>query len=306
MPILQHDKKFGVVNAAPDAYCDPSRHVNGRAQDMSNLAVQVAPWGVLMCKVLALLVLLSLSLYSCALRAQTTNASITGGVMDPSKAAIPDAKVGAVNAGTNFRYESATNTAGVYALASLPPGTYRIEVEKSGFKKLIRPEVILHVQDALAIDFEMAVGSVSDTVTVQAGAPLVNTTSATVSTVLDQTFVENMPLNGRSFQTLIMLTPGVVVTQTAFDDQGQFSVNGQRADANYFTVDGVSANFGVTGYPPLVQAAGGALPALTAVGGTNSLVSVDAMQEFRVQTSSFAPEFGRTPGGQAPNRYGNL
>jgi hypothetical protein len=75
-------------------------------------------------------------------------------------------------------------------------------------------------------------------------------------------------------------------------------VNGQRPDANYLTVAGVSANFGVTGYGPLVQTAGGALPALSALGGTNSLVSVDAMQEFRIQTSSFAPEFGRTPGGQ--------
>ena len=125
-----------------------------------------------------------------------------------------------------------------------------------------------------------------------------NTESGTVSTVIDHTFVENLPLNGRSFQTLIMLTPGVVVTATAFDDQGQFSVNGQRADANYFTVDGVSANFGVTAYFPMVQARGGALPALSAPGGTNSLVSVDAMQEFRIQTSSFAPGFGRTPGGQ--------
>jgi len=75
-------------------------------------------------------------------------------------------------------------------------------------------------------------------------------------------------------------------------------VNGQHADANYFTVDGVSANFGVTGYGPMVQTASGALPALSASGGTNSLVSVDAMQEFRIQTSSFAPEFGRTPGAQ--------
>ena len=154
------------------------------------------------------------------------------------------------------------------------------------------------MQDVLDIDFEMPVGSASESITVEAGAPLVNTESGTVSTVTDRTFAENLPLNGRSLQTLIMLTPGVVVTATAFDDQGQFSVNGQRADANYFTVDGVSANFGVTGYFPLVQTASGPLPALSTSGGTNSLVSIDAMQEFRVQTSSFAPEFGRTPGGQ--------
>src|SRR5262249_47197112 len=161
------------------------------------------------------------------------------------------------------------------------PGLYRIEIEKPGFKKLIKPDVILHVQDALEIDFEMTLGSVSETITVEGGAPLVNSESGTVSTVIDRTFVENLPLNGRSFQTLISLTPGVVLTPTAFNDQGQFSVNGQRADANYFTVDGVSANFGVTGYVALVQTAGGALPALSASGGTNSLVSVDAIQEFR-------------------------
>src|SRR5262249_49804487 len=151
------------------------------------------------------------------------------------------------NAGTNVRYETTSNGSGEYSLASLPPGPYSIEIEKSGFKKLIQSEVILHVQDALEINFEMTVGSVSDTVTVEAGAPLANTESATVSTVVDRTFVENLPLNGRSFQTLITLTPGVVVTATRFDDQGQFSVNGQRADSNYFMVDGVSANFGVTG-----------------------------------------------------------
>jgi len=231
-------------------------------------------------------------------RGQSTNGSITGRVTDPSYAVITDARITAVNIGTNFRYGTATNNSGEYYLTNLPPGSYNLEVEKTGFKKLLRPGVVLHVQDAPAIDFEMTLGPSKESVTVEAGAPLVNTSDATVSTVVDQTFVENMPLNGRSFQTLIMLTPGVVVTQTAPDDQGQFSVNGQRTDANYFTVDGVSANFGVTGYPPLVQAAGGALPALTALGGTNSLVSVDAMQEFRVQTSSFAPEYGRTPGGQ--------
>jgi len=242
--------------------------------------------------------LLLLVLFPAALRAQSTNASLTGRITDSTKAAIADAKIAAVSTATNVRYEISSNASGEYYLPNLPPSAYQLEIEKTGFKKLIKPGVMLHVQDALEINFEMTVGSVSETITVESGAPLVNTESATVSTVIDRTFVEGLPLNGRSFQTLIMLTPGVVVTPTAFNDQGQFSVNGQRADANYFTVDGVSANFGVTGFFPLLQSGSGALPALTASGGTNSLVSVDALQEFRIQTSSFAPEFGRTPGGQ--------
>ena len=252
---------------------------------------------VIMYRALVLPFVLLLS-FSVVLRAQSTNASLTGRITDPSKALIVDAKVAAISGGTNIHYETATNSSGEYNLANLPPNSYRIEIERQGFKKLVKPDVLLHVQDALEIDFEMTVGSLSDTITVDAGAPLVNTESATVSTVVDRTFVENLPLNGRSFQTLITLTPGVVLTVTSSSDQGQFSVNGQRADANYFTVDGASANFGVIGNTTLVQTAGGALPALSASGGTNSLVSVDAMQEFRVQTSSFAPEFGRTPGGQ--------
>jgi len=232
------------------------------------------------------------------LRAQSTNASLTGRVTDPSKGSVANAPIAAISADTNVHYGTVTKASGEYHLANLPPGTYRIEIEKPGFKRLIKPDLVLHIQDALEIDFEMTLGAVSETITVEAGAPLVNTESDTVSTVVDRTLVENLPLNGRSFQTLITLTPGVVLTAAVFDDQGQFSVNGQRADANYFTVDGVSANFGVTGYLAMVQTATGALPALSASGGTNSLVSVDAMQEFRMQTSSFAPEFGRTPGAQ--------
>jgi Carboxypeptidase regulatory-like domain/TonB dependent receptor len=229
---------------------------------------------------------------------QSTNASLAGRITDPANALIVAAKVTAISAGTNIRYEDTTNDSGEYRFASLPPAFYHLEVEKSGFKKLIKPGVVLHVQDALRIDLQMTLGDVSETVTVESGAPLVNSESGTVSTVINRTFVDNIPLNGRSFQTLIQLTPGVVLTPSTFNDQGQFSVNGQRADANYFTVDGVSANFGVTGFIAMMQSASGALPALSASGGTNSLVSVDAMQEFRIQTSSFAPEFGRTPGGQ--------
>ena len=194
--------------------------------------------------------------------------------------------------------EVATGSGGSYSFSSVRPARYRMEVEKSGFKVIRLTGMTVNVQENLQENFKLNVGNVSESITVEADAVNVNMTDGTVSTLIDRHFAENLPLNGRSFQTLIMLTPGVVVTATAFDDQGQFSVNGQRADANYFTVDGVSANFGVTGYFPLVQSAGGALPALSVSGGTNSLVSVDAMQEFRVQTSSFAPEYGRTPGGQ--------
>ena len=231
-------------------------------------------------------------------QAQSTNASLAGRITDPANALIVDAKVAAISAETNLRYEKLTNGSGEYHLANLPPNSYRLEIEKPGFKKLIKPNVILHVQDALRIDLQLTLGDVSETVMVESGAPLVNTESAMVSTVINRGFVDNIPLNGRTFQTLIQLTPGVVLTPSTFNDQGQFSVNGQRADANYFTVDGVSANFGVTGFIAMMQSASGALPALSASGGTNSLVSVDAMQEFRIQTSSFAPEFGRTPGGQ--------
>src|SRR5258708_2880249 len=134
--------------------------------------------------------------------------------------------------------------------------------------------------------------------TVQGGATLVNTENATVSTVVDRQFAENLPMNGRSFQTLIQLTPGVVVVPTNVVDAGQFSVNGQRAASNYWMVDGVSANVGVSSGAVPGNGFGGTLASFSALGGTNSLVSVDAMQEFRIQTSTYAPEFGRTPGGQ--------
>src|SRR5258708_31214954 len=114
--------------------------------------------------------------------------------------------------------------------------------------------------------------------------------------MVNQQFVDNVLLNGRSFQSLIALAPGVVFTSLD-NGAGQFTVNGKRSNANYFMVRGVSANFGVQ-VAFLGQAVSGAIPAFTAQGGTNGFVSVDDMQEFRIQTSSYEAEFGRTPGGQ--------
>src|SRR5215468_4788632 len=98
------------------------------------------------------LLLLSLTSNLCA---QSTNASLTGRIIDPSHALIVDAKVTAIIDGANVRYETTTNDAGEYYLPNLPPNTYRIEIEKTGFKRLVKSAVVLHVQDALEIDFEM-------------------------------------------------------------------------------------------------------------------------------------------------------
>src|SRR5262249_9570546 len=191
-----------------------------------------------------------------------------------------------------------TNAQGEYVLTNLPPGAYQVEADKTGFRRLIRPNVVVHVGDALTLDFELVLGAITDTVTIEAGAPLLDTTSASVSTVVDRTFVGNLPLNGRSFQSLLWMTPGVVLTPATSTSPGQFSVNGQRSDANYFLVDGVSANVAIAiGTQLAVQGAGSA-PGLSAQGGTNSLVSVEALQEFRIESSTYAPEFGRMPGGQ--------
>ena len=243
---------------------------------------------------LAFLILVS---FPSVLRAQSTNACLTGRITDPSKGSVADAKIAASRNDTNVRYETTSNSSGEYYLTNLPPGPYQIEIEKPGFKKLIKPDVTIHVQDAIEINFELSLGSTSQTITVEANTLDVNTTDATVSTLVDNRFVENMPLNGRSFSGLIDLTPGVVLVPTSFYEQGQFSVNGQRPDANYFMVDGVSANFG-TPTASFGQGGTGQLPATNAFGGMSNLVSLDALQEFRIQTSTYAPEFGRTPGAQ--------
>src|SRR5260370_16792881 len=169
-------------------------------------------------------------------------------------------------------------------------------VRKPGFKEIGIKEFQLYVQDKLEQNFSLEVGAVSEMGKVKGRIRFVNTSDGSVSTVIDRQFVENIPLNGQSFNTLMLLTPGVVIVPySGTDTPGQFSVNGQRTDGNYFRVDGVGANFGtsITGF-----AGAGGTQALNAYGGTASLGSVDALQEVRVQTSSFSPEYCRTPGGQ--------
>src|SRR6266704_292587 len=236
--------------------------------------------------------------FACGVVGQTETATVSGLVTERTGAAVPGAEMRLLSVERGTDTTTTTNDAGIYVFPTVHPGQYQISVQKQGFKQVDLLGLIVNVQAHIEQNFRLEVGSVSESVTVEGGAPVMSTESATVSTVVDRQFAENLPMNGRSFQTLIQLTPGVVLTPASFSSQGQFSVNGQRPDGNYFTVDGASANVGISAGLGLPQSAGGALPGLSASGGTNSLVSIDAMQEFRVQTSAFAPEFGRTPGGQ--------
>jgi len=230
--------------------------------------------------------------------AQMETATLSGVVQDPKGAVVPDVDVVATRIETGTSMTTKTNGAGIYFFTGLMPGHYHLQVRKPGFKEIAIKSFELLVQDKLEQNFSLEIGSVSESVTVNADDLHMNTTDASVSTVIDQRLMRELPLNGRSFQSLFQLTPGVTVTPTNVQSEGQFSVNGQRTNANYFTIDGASANANIVPSFQGPQTFGGSLPAFSALGGTNSLVSVDAVREFAVQTSSYAPEFGRSPGAQ--------
>ena len=247
-----------------------------------------------------LCVIVCLVAFALSTVAQAPLATVTGRVLDPNGAIIIEVTVTASNVATGIQVTTHTNEQGIYYFTNLDPGNYEFVVTKIGFAAIRKPGIALHVADTVSMNFAMKVGAINETVTVEGGAPLVNTENAAVSTVIDRKFVEGLPLNGRSFNTLLQLTPGVIIGQQPVSgaSPGQFSISGQRTSANNFSVDGVSANFGVSSYPVPGNSGTGSAQAFSASGGTSSLASVDALQEFRIETSSFAPEFGRSPGGQ--------
>jgi hypothetical protein len=230
------------------------------------------------------------------LSGQTATATLNGVVVDSSGAAIPDARVTTVNRSTGIS-RTMTTTDGAFTVSSVPPGRYDVTAERDGFQKAELLDVVLEVGDRVSLRITLQLGSVADAVTVTAETPRIRTTPG-VATVIDRAFVENLPMNGRTFQSLIQLTPGAVPTTATTTQQGQFSVNGSRESTNALNVDGVAANLGVSGSGANFNGASGQFGGFNAVGATSSLVSLEAMQEFTVQTSGFAPEYGRTPGGQ--------
>jgi hypothetical protein len=238
-------------------------------------------------------------------RGQFSAATVVGVVQDSSKAGITDAKLKLINTQTGTENDSATNQSGGFLLPGVIPGAYTLQIERDGFATTQVNGIKLDAGDIRNLLIRMKVGAVTETVNVDASELTMNETDASVSTVVDRKFISAIPLNGRSLQDLLSMTPGIVTqnpqaaTQSGSQTQGDFSVNGQPTDFNSFFVDGVAANVH-SGLSPGNSRSGatGSISGLTALGTTQSLVSVDALQEFRVLSSTYSAEYGRTPGGQ--------
>lgn len=238
----------------------------------------------------------ALILLSCGAAWAQTKAQLSGFVRDRSGAVIREAAVSVVHMETGTRRSARSNGEGFYAVSSLAPGSYKVTVRKPSFQTLVRMSVPLQATEAGRFDFILDIGSMQEAITVEGTAPMLNSDDASSGVQMSYQPAETLPLNGRGLQGLVELAPGVLATPANAGEAGQFSTNGQRPNTNYFTVDGVSANNGVSGSGLPGQFSGGALPSMTAIGSLHNLASLGELQELRVQTSTFAPESGRLPG----------
>src|SRR6202522_94811 len=220
------------------------------------------------------------------LQSQSADASLTGRITDPNKAVIAGATVIVINSATGIHYEGLTNEIGTYYVSNLPPGQYRIEVEKLGFKAVIESGVVLHVQDALEVNFEMMLGWASESVTVEGEESPIDTESSTVGTVVEQRKANELPLNGRNVFNLIVLAPSVVPQGSSTGTPvgvnpfgwGNYQVSGSFGNQSAEYLDGQPLNIGYINLPVLIP-------------------TQDSIQEFKVQTSNLGAEWGRFSGG---------
>ena len=230
-----------------------------------------------------LLALAVLVLSASLLRAQVDTGSITGVITDPSGAIVGGAKVTLTNEGTGTTLSTTTGSNGVFDFSPVRIGNYKLEVVSTGFKTAIRTHVVVEVSARVAQDFTLQTGAVNETVEVTTTAPVLQSQDASVGQVVDQRNVNNLPLNGRNFTFLAQLAAGVNSPQADTRGNaasGAFSANGNRPAQNNYMLDGIDNNSDTVDF----------------LNGTNFVVlpPVDAIQEFKVQTSGFSAEFGRS------------
>lgn len=221
----------------------------------------------------------------CARVAWCSDARLSGLLEDQSGSVVPNALVTVRNEQTGSRRTTQSNSSGLYSIPSLQPGVYRVIVQAPGFETVLRESVLLQVGTNARLDFTMPIGDARTVVTITDVPDSAITEDASVGTLIGRGFIERMPLNGRGLQSLIQLTPGVMLVPTMTTSPGQFIVNGQRSNANYFTIDGVSANFSVgvltttgPGNNIGAQLGSGDIPALSHLGTFTNLVSPEVLQ----------------------------
>lgn len=218
--------------------------------------------------------------------AQQTTATLSGQVLDSSGGTIPTATVRVTSLDTGEERVVQSGDDGRYVVPALKVGRYSITAEAAGFQTVRRGEVTLAVAQEAVINFELPPGNIAEEVIVTDEAPLVETTTASVSTLVDRTFVQELPLNGRNLMNLTLLSPGVTLftnkSNATTNDIGlQISVAGVGKRSNLFLLDGTAINNGV-------GLAGGA---------TEAFLGVEAMREFRTLTTSYDAQYGRVTGG---------
>jgi len=216
-----------------------------------------------------------------------TGGAITGEVRDQSGALVPNATITVTNTATNVARTTTTNTAGLYNFPALVPGPYQVKAQAAGFATAVASNIELQVQQTARVDLALAVGQATQTVEVSANAALLTTDNATVGTVIEEQRIMNLPLNGRSFFSLVALSPNVTYGFTPAAQAGNrlggsrgsltIALSGSRSTWQNYTLDGIT-NTDIDFNTYILQP------------------SVDALQEFKVQTGIYPAEFGRAAG----------
>jgi hypothetical protein len=231
---------------------------------------------------LARFLFLALLTFAVGTTAFSQTAQVTGRISDQSGAVVPDAQVTITNQQTGLTRSSVSSSEGNYTLPLLPPGEYRLAVKKEGFKPVVRPDIVLNVEQVARLDFMLEAGAVTETVTITSDAPLLNSETSSVGQVVDNKTVVTLPLNGRNYTQLAVLMPGATPQQSSRTSDG-FVLNGQRAFQNTFRIDGIDNNNYILG---------------VSTGSSQALrPSVDAIQEFKVESANFSAEYGNSAGG---------
>ena len=215
-----------------------------------------------------------------ASKAQVVGGAFTGTVTDATGAIVPNATVTVTNEATNASVSQRVTSAGAYTITNLQPGFYTVKAEASGFRTLLNSHVELTTGYTQRVDLKLEVGAVTQEVTVTGAAPLVDTESNRLSELVTARQVQNLPLNGRNVFQLVQLAPGAINTTNLVTEPGNRGfttvVNGARVNMNGYEINGISDK-GLSG-------------------GSNSQPSVDAVQEFRVDTEVLSAEYGSTVG----------